>query len=176
MCAYTYMFSQSISSIRCLGGRQFLCGRGVTSSVPPVQPLHGSQSTIGIGTSLSRWGTVSASKLLEISFAVLGQGSSYMINMGLACTGPKTFVIMPLRHLSVALGRRSRIITSLLMVNDLGWWSPTRFSIVCSRRWGVQGWIKDKRVLGARLKSNSAGVLEVVLWQIFQYEDRKWAI
>ena len=68
----------------CLGGRQFLCGCGVTSSAAPVLPSHGSQLTVGIGvTSSSMCGNVSASKLLETSIHVLGQGNNYMINMGL---------------------------------------------------------------------------------------------
>ena len=55
MCACVYMFSQFISSMRRLGGRQFLCGRKVTNSVASVLASHGSQSTKDIGVSSSSW-------------------------------------------------------------------------------------------------------------------------
>ena len=47
------MFGLFISSIRCLGGRQFLNGQRVTNSAVSLLVSHGLQPTKGIGKSSS---------------------------------------------------------------------------------------------------------------------------
>ena len=83
---------------------------------------------------------------------------------------------MPFLHLSVALGLRSCTMTLSLTAKLLGCLSPTCISAVCSNRCEVQGCAKERRVHGTRLRSSSAGVLDVVVCRVLRYVARKRAM